>query len=508
MNTLKLIFLLLITNFLTAQAPHDTHLRILEGDYPRKSYESELITRIDQIHKIGYEKWINTGWATMLIKEGLIQKENIPIVANYFNETWLPTANGSFYSGFTKEQGDIIKKFGLDVGGNVMLGRVNPPGRQMFPVRHKLLKAITIIHDFQEVLIDLAEQYKDVIMPGYTHIRHAQPMTLGHYLLSVNDPIERSMEIVEKSYGLMNLNELGAGALAGTSWPIDRDIVTEYYGMDALLENANDAVGYTDGYLIVVAGLTNITNIISRLSLDLNYWSAPEFGFITLAAHRGSSFMMPQKNSNQAYMERARVGAAKMLSYLVDIAAMGMRMPHGDMVEGLHMQDGPIFALDAIDAYVHPLIKQLRGMEIHKDEMLKGARSGYSCATELTNQMMKDYDLDYRTAHKIIHNFVNESEKAGLTASEAQSKMLDKEAENIIGRKLAMSDSRLRELLDPVHFLKVTNSKGGIAVSEVERMLKDRYMKLDDARKRQIDRIEKLEGGQKLMLTHLRKYIE
>jgi len=498
-----LLNIISVFSILLAQPPHDTKLRLLEGAWPRHCYETDFINRVNDLHKEGYERWINVAWATMLIDKEIIPKEYGPEVATLLLECWKPDDDDDYYSGFVAEQNYVIDKLGKPVGGNINIARTSPPNRQTMPVRHKLLIAMSIIHDYQEALINTAEKYKMAIMPGYTHMRHAQTMTFGHYLLSVNDAVERSMKIVEESYNLMNLSEIGCGALAGTSWDVDRNIVADYLGMDGIIENSNDAVGYSDGFLIVVAGITNIMNIASRMALDLNYWSTLEYGFIE-DQYRGDSFMMPQKNSNQAYLERVRVGAAKTMGYLTDIAAMSTRCPHGDMVEMLHMQDGPICALDGIDSYLSPMIKQLNGITVNEDRMLEVARKGFSCATELANQMVRDYGIDYRTAHEIVHYFVNESEKKGIPASQAKADMLDEEAMKVIGKELKMTDQRVRELLDPIYFVRVTNSQGGIAPDEVQRMIEIRRKNLADATQRQFDRVKQLEDAQKMMLKHLK----
>jgi argininosuccinate lyase len=488
-----------------AQPPHETRLRLLEGAFPRKPYESELVTRINKIHEIGYERWINNAWATMLIEKEIIPKEYASQVAGLLLESWKPEDGhyGIYYSGFQTEQNYVINKLGKQVGGNINIARTSPPNRQTMPVRHKLLVAMCIIHDVQEELINAAEKYKYAIMPGYTHIRHAQTMTLGHYLLSVHDAIERSMGTVEESYNLMNLSEMGCGALSGTSWDIDRNLVATYLGMDGIIENSNDAVGYSDGFLIVVAGIANVMNVASRMALDLNYWSTLEYGFIN-DEYRGGSFMMPQKNSNQAYLERVRIGAAKTLGYLTDVTAMAMRVPHGDMVEMLHVQDGPIFALDGVDSYLSPMVKQLKGMTVNTDRMLEVAKEGFSCASELANQMVRDYKIDYRTAHEIVHNFVEACENQKIPAAKVKADMLDVEAEKVIGKKLNMTDKRIRELLNPEHFVLVTNSQGGIAPIEVQRMINVRRGRLNKARQRQISRIEGLENSQKSLIGRLK----
>ncbi len=121
--------------------------------------------------------------------------------------------------------------------------------------------------------METADKYKDAVMPGYTHLRHAQPTTLGHYLMSIYDPLWRCLEDLEQHYYEMSLVELGCGALAGTSWDIDREMFGYYTGAEGIIENTNDAVSYSDGYLNLVATLANIMGVLSRMGEDLDYWS-------------------------------------------------------------------------------------------------------------------------------------------------------------------------------------------------------------------------------------------
>jgi argininosuccinate lyase len=496
--------------------PH-SKLRMLEGHISTKYFikekmgevhHNDLIDRVDNIHKKGYLRWINTAWATMLIEQGLVKKENAQDVARILVKNWKTASadgkDGNFYSPYSAEVNIISEQLGKTVGGNITLGRTNPSNQQTMLVRHYLIKEMCVIHDLQEALLDAAEKNKMAVMPGYTHLMHAQPTTFGHYILSIHDAIARSMSIVEESYNLMNISELGCGALAGTSWDIDRNSTASYLGMDGIIENSTDAVGYADGFLVVVAGISNVMNALSRFALDLNYWTTQEFGFVEMAYH-GGSYMMPQKNRNQVYLERLRIGAAKTLGYLTDVSANAMRVPQGDMVEMLHMQDGPMFALDAVHEYIRPFIVQVKQMKVNKERMLEVAKEGYSCASELSNQMVRDYGMDYRTAHDIAHNFVVESRKQGIPAYKSKADMLDEEAVKLTGEKLNMTDKRLHELLDPVHFVKVTNSQGGVAPEEVQRMINVRRKDLAAARQRQFARVNKLENAQKVMIEHLEK---
>jgi len=464
-----------------------------------------LLNRIDRVHEPGYMNWITAAWAMMFIKQGIIPAEHAGELAKVVLGMWEHPVSKDMAGPHTfAADRHFIDTLGPEVGGRVMMARTQPSTRQMLEVRHQLVKQLCRIHDLQEGALDLAGQHVDTIMPGYTHFRHAQPTTFGHYLLSVADAIARSTETVERGCHLMSLNEMGCGALAGTSWPIDRDLVSEYLGMDGLIENANDAVSYTDGFLVVVAGLTNVTNITSRAALDLSYWSGVEYGFLDIGFRRGTSFMMPQKDGNPNSMEFVRTRAGQMIGHLTGVATAGLRAPHGDVFEMLYIAEPVLAAMEAAEVCISELANELRGMRVHKDRMLSLIRESYLAATELANQMVRDYDIGYRTAHDIVHQFVVESREQKIPATEASPELLDEAVQEVLGRKLGMDGARLRELLDPAYFMKVTNSKGGISPAETARMLADRRQQLADAKARHLERVESLENGQEKMLSDLR----
>jgi len=370
-------------------------------------------------------------------------------------------------------------------------------------VRHQLMKQMCRIYDLQEATLDRAEKHATTIMPGYTHFRHAQPTTFGHYLLSASDAIGRSTKTLEDGYHLMSLNEMGCGALAGTSWPIDRDLVSQYLGMEGLIENGNDAVSYTDGYLVVACGLTNVTNIASRTALELSYWSGVEYGFLDIGSRRGHSFMMPQKDGNPNSMEIVRMRAGQMLGHLTGVAAAGLRTPHGDVFEMLHVAEPTLAALETAEKCTSELTNEMREVQVDQERMLVVIRESYIGATELANQIVRDYELGYRTAHEIVNEFVLASREQKIPATEARAELLDEAAQKVLGRELGMAEARLRELLDPAYFIRVTNSRGGVAPDEVARMIADRRRKLADARARHRKRIESLENAQTKLLSDL-----
>jgi argininosuccinate lyase len=479
-------------------------------------YKTELTRRIDRVHEhpTVFEV-IDAAWITMLLKTGIIPRKHHKGIVEAVLDYWERPRRE--HTGFGGIQRHIIAELGVEAGGSLTLARTVPPQRQMMACRRDLSKVMCLAYDFQEALLDQASDHLATLMPGYTHYRHAQPETYGHYLLSVCDALERVMVSLESGWEAMSLNELGCGALAGTSWPIDRDLVSRYLGLVGLIENANDAVAYTDGYVEVVAGLTNLMAVVSRFTLDLNIWSSEEWGFLDVpwvasestsqsegGRGKAHSYFMPNKTSNSPFLERARAGAAQVLGTLTEVAAMGMRVSHGDYHEMLHMEDGTLRALEFTRLYLHPLLYTVPRITVFKDAMLAALKDGYACATELANQIVRDHDLDYRTAHEVVYEFVLESKKRRIGAEHADLALLEEASQKVLGRGLGMTEKTLKQSLDPTHFLEVTTSRGGISPAEGRRMLDVRRSRLAEARGRLETRIEGLEQAQSSMLDDLK----
>ncbi len=495
---------------MSAEGPIDFEDKDTDQDH-----SSDWLQRIDRIHETGYNDWLTVAWAAMMLQqEGVISKEDAPKVARVLLEL-LERPTYKRIDGWTyiwDIDDYFMKELGDKVGGKLTLQRTTPPGRQTIYIRHYLLKRMCEIYEMQRAILKLAEVHSTTIMPGYTHNRHAQPTTFGHYLLSVFDAVQRSTKTLDLGYHMMNLNEMGVGAMAGTSWSVDRDLVTEYLGMDGLIENSNDAVSYTDGYLVVVSGLTNITNILSRMAIEFGFWSGTEYGFITSGA-AGKSFFMPQKLENPNTVEFLRFYASQMIGELVNVATAGLKIPHGDNQDMLRMEIPTKKALDLAEMVIGYGKREIETLidgtgTVNKDRMLDASGMKYICATELANQIVKDYDIGYRTAHDIVKKFVIASQENNILPSKASAKLLDETAEQVLGRSLKMTDARVRELLSPEYFIEVTDSKGGIAPKEVGRMIDNRKKELEQFRLMQVHRIETLEKAQEKLTSDLKSLID
>jgi argininosuccinate lyase len=184
---------------------------------------------------------------------------------------------------------------------------------------------------------------------------------------------------------------------------------------------------------------------------------------------------------------------------------MGQRTCQGDMHEALQYHKGVMKILCAAHEYTHVYIYVLPRMPVFRERMLETARRGYSGATELASEMVRRFDLDYRTAHEIVNEFVRASERDGIPALEADGALFENACEQVLSRKLDLSEKRLREILDPVNVVRAMTSQGGSSPAEGARMLKLRQEALAEHRGRHEARITKLEKARTRLEADLRE---
>ncbi len=479
-----------------------------------KEYDSVETRRIDAVFSRHNCPWIDTAWAVMLMKQGIIRREWIPLLAQTLHAFW--QHDEPPIDLFASVEKYAIEKHGVEVAGSLGHGRTIPPYMLMIHVRRELMKLMCLLYDLHESTLDIAERYKATVMPGYTHIRQAQPETFGHYLLSAYDPMARIMGQIEHAYHLMSLSELGCGALAGTSLPIDRDMVAGYLGLEGVIENSNDAVAYTDGYVTLVTTLANLATVWSRVALDLNYWSSEEYRFLSFpwfyqhppqkegGKGNAHSYFMPNKVDNSPYLERTRVAVAVLQGCAAEVLGQASRAPQADMVEMMSFREPSERAIHALYRVLHLWVHGLPRMKVNEQRMLECVKRGWSCASELTNRMVLDHGLSARVAHQIANNLVSAAREKGIPADQVTKAILTKAATGVLDTDLPMSEAELRRALDPMHFIEVTTSRGGTSPAECQRMIDERRRALAAARKRHEARITGIEQSKARMLADLK----
>ena len=336
-------------------------------------------------------------------------------------------------------------------------------------VRDELDTLLILIKNLQASIIKQAEAHINTILPGFTHLQPAQPISLSHHLLAYVEMLGRDRTRLEDAKNRLNKSPLGAAALAGTSFPIDRFYTAKALGFDNPMENSIDAVSDRDFVLEVLSSASIIMVHLSRLAEEVVIWSSPGFNFITLpdSFSTGSSIMPQKRNPDAAELIRGKTG--RVSSAFNNVLTMLKGLP---LAYSKDMQEDKEPFFDAIDnlklclSVSEGLIKEIN---FNVDEMKKMAELGYITATDIADWLVKECSIPFRDAHSITGRVVKYAEKNNLTLEEVslnEFEKIDKRINNNILKVLTLQNS-----------LESTNSDGGTAPKLVKKALKKAKIK-------------------------------
>jgi argininosuccinate lyase len=280
-------------------------------------------------------------------------------------------------------------------------------------VRDAIDRIVVLLRAFQTALIDVAEAHADTIMPGFTHLQVAQPVTFGHHLLAYREMAARDVERLADCRRRVNRLPLGAAALAGTSYPIDRARVARELGFDGICANSLDAVSDRDFAIEFVHCAALVMTHLSRLSEELVLWMSPRFGFVRLPDRfcTGSSIMPQKKNPDVPELVRGK--AARVAGHLVTLVALMKSQPLAYNKDNQEDKE-PLF--DTVDTVVDSLrlfADLVRGIVVDAGRMRAAAAEGFATATDLADYLVKR-GVPFRDAHEIVARAVRHAEKAGV----------------------------------------------------------------------------------------------
>ncbi|NOY16477.1 MAG: argininosuccinate lyase [Gammaproteobacteria bacterium] len=266
-------------------------------------------------------------------------------------------------------------------------------------------------------LLDLAEKETDTIMPGFTHLQVAQPVTFGHHMMAWVEMLRRDLDRLSDCRRRMNSMPLGAAALAGTTFPIDRHYTAELLGFDAPAENSLDAVSDRDFAMEFMSTASFIMIHLSRMSEELVIWSSAQFGFIDIsdAYCTGSSIMPQKKNPDVAELTRGKSGRV-----IGNLVALLMIMKGQPLAYNRDNQEDkePLFdSLDTVMAAVRVFAGMIPQLTVRSEIMYRAAKQGFSTATDLADYLVRK-NIPFRDAHEIVGKAVQAAEQAGHDLSD------------------------------------------------------------------------------------------
>ena len=276
---------------------------------------------------------------------------------------------------------------------------------------------LSLLQQFQSPLLDLAEAEAATPLPGFTHLQVAQPVTFGHHLLAYFEMTRRDAERFVDCRRRTNRLPLGAAALAGTSYPIDRHLVAELLGFDGVCENSLDAVSDRD-FAIEFCGASALVMMhLSRLSEELVLWMNPRFGFITIADRfcTGSSIMPQKRNPDVPELARGKTG--RVYGHLMALLTLMKGQPLAYNKDNQEDKEPLFDAVDTVTDTLRIFAEMIAGISTRPENMRDALRQGYATATDLADYLARR-GLPFRDAHAVVGLAVRHAEALGVDLSE------------------------------------------------------------------------------------------
>ena len=285
-------------------------------------------------------------------------------------------------------------------------------------VRDAVDRADALLRELQAVLLDRAEEHAATVMPGFTHLQAAQPVTFGHHLMAYVEMFGRDRSRFADARRRMNECPLGAAALAGTSFPIDREMTARELGFDRPAANSIDAVSDRDFALDYLAAAAICAVHLSRFAEELVLWSTPQFGFVRMAeAFTSGSSIMPQKrNPDAAELVRAKSG--RVIGHLQALLVVLKGLPLAYSKDMQEDKEGVFDAADTLELCLAAMAEMVRGMTVFPERMREAAGVGYTTATDLADWLVREKGVPFRDAHAIAARAVALAERRGCGLEE------------------------------------------------------------------------------------------
>jgi argininosuccinate lyase len=274
-----------------------------------------------------------------------------------------------------------------------------------------------ILKRVREGLLDLASRHADTLMPGFTHMQVAQPVTFGHHLMAYFEMFSRDAERLADCRRRANRLPLGASALAGTSFPIDREAVAKDLGFEGVCENSIDAVSDRDFAVEFLAAAALAMAHVSRLAEELTIWMSPAFGFVRIADRfcTGSSIMPQKKNPDVPELMRGKAG--RVYGSLVALLTVIKGQPLAYNKDNQEDKEPLFDAADTLRDVLTILAELLKGIEPQPERMRAALRSGHATATDLADYLVRK-GVAFRDAHEVVARAVRGAEEAGKDLAE------------------------------------------------------------------------------------------
>jgi argininosuccinate lyase len=366
----------------------------------------------------------------------------------------------------------LIESAGAESGGRMHIGRSRNDEVATcirIRLRKELLTQMEALIKVRQVIVAVAAHHTESVMPGFTHLQHAQPTTLAHHLLAHEQAFSRDFDRMKDAYARVNISPLGAAAFASTGYPVDRDYTASLLGFDGLVTNSMDAVATRDFALETLADISIMMVNISRLCEELILWSTSFVKFVSLDdAFCSTSSIMPQKkNPDTAEIMRAKSASVFGSFTSAFVTVKGLPLSYNrDLQEltpniwrGMHDAKASLCLLS----------EMLASAEFETTRMKVEAGKGFSTATELADTLVRSYGLPFRTAHNIVGRAVQKGSLSLATLEAAAQEV----GPDISFKKKGLTQKKIDEVLDVNYSIAIRKAPGGPAPAATKQAIKN-----------------------------------
>jgi argininosuccinate lyase len=387
----------------------------------------------------------------------------------------------------------VTEQIGPEIGGKMHLARSRNDQVLLdlrLCMRTEILSIQKAILDLLSVLIEKAEEHIETLYIGYTHLQQAQPITFAHWCMAQVDTLFRDLDRLCEIYQRSNVNPLGAGAIAGTSWAIDREYTTELLGFDGLQENTLDVISSRGEFEAeLLSDLAFIMTHLGRMAEDVILGATAEFGFIELSDKysTGSSIMPQKKNPDVAKLIRAKTAAIN--GNLLKVLGILKGLPSGYNRDHQELKEAFFQSIETVKLSLKVMTGLLATMQLNKARIEEEVQNNFITATELVDLLIMEYQLPFRTAYTIIGKLVKEFSAQNKTPSEITPELLLNYVKNSSIKKKLIPIEKIKKALDPLETIKRRTHVGGPAPQEEQRMIENRKEKLA-SKKEKIVKVE------------------
>lgn len=416
--------------------------------------------------------------ATMLENCGILKKDELEAIVKGLEQVRIEIEQNRFV--FNIEDEDIhmaIEKrlselIGSEIGGRLHTARSrNDQVATDFKLFTKKshLELIMFLKELIQTLLSHARAHKRTIMPSFTHLQHAQPISFSFYILSYAFMFMRDIKRLQNSLELADFSPLGSCACAGTSYATNRNLSAQILGFKDIMPNAMDGVSDRDFALDLLYDIAVIFTHTSRLCEEMILFSASEFGFLTISDSfsTGSSIMPQKKNPDVCELIRGKTG--RVYGNLISLLTIMKALP---LAYNKDMQEDKEGLFDSVKTAKDSLIilnAMLKEVKINKENMLKSCKKGHLLATDLADYLVREKNIPFRKAHFIVGNVVAQAEKQGIDISDIED----------LSKIDPIFDDKAMKLLDFENSLNSKQSEGSSSVASVEKQIQilERFLK-------------------------------